>query len=92
MIIGEDTSAKQIVDPVEAIGTKVSSGVNDEGEIYTGGLADANIGYKKADFAKAVESLNKTDEFPIDIALYALDSNALKKWQMSEEELAYSEE
>ena len=48
MIIGEDTSAKQIVDPVEAIGTKVSSGVNDEGEIYTGGLADANIGYKKA--------------------------------------------
>lgn len=89
MIIGEDTTAKQIVNPVEAIGTKVASGVNEEGEIYTGGLADANVGYHKIDFDKAVTELNKISEFPIDIALYGVDKGALKNWKLVDGELGF---
>lgn len=82
MIIAEDTSAKQVVDPVESIGTKVSSGVNDEGDAYTGGLVDGMTSYDSASYANIAQGLNNTfSAFPVDIAsLYGLSANALKAW------------
>ena len=85
MYIGED-DVKQPVKPVEPIGTKVSSGVNDEGDAYTGGLVDAMTGYDAAGYYAIATGLNNTfTAFPIDITLYGLDNNALKSWTYNEE-------
>ena len=71
----------QVVDPVESIGTKVSSGVNDEGDAYTGGLVDKMTGYNAAGYAAIAGEMNKTfDAFPIDITTYGLKNTALKNW------------
>ena len=58
MLIGKDTSTPQLVKPVESIGTKVSSGVNDEGDQYTGGLVDRMTGYDAAGYAAIAAALN----------------------------------
>ena len=80
MYIGED-DVKQTVKPVEPIGTKVTSGVNDEGDAYTGGLVDAMTGYDGAGYSAIVTGLNGTfSAFPIDITQYGLAATALKSW------------
>ena len=81
MIVGKDTDNPLTVKPVESIGTKVASGVNDEGDAYTGGLVDKMTGYSAAGYAALAESLNGTfAAFPIDITLFGLENTALKNW------------
>ena len=81
MIVGKDTDNPLIVKPVESIGTKVSSGVNDEGDAYTGGLVDKMTGYNAAGYAAIAESLNGSfAAFPIDITVFGLANTALKTW------------
>ena len=70
----------QPVKPVESIGTKVASGVNDEGDAYTGGLVDKMSGVNGAS-AEAAASLNASfAAFPIDITVYGVASDSLKQW------------
>ena len=70
----------QKVSPVESIGTKVASGVNDEGDAYTGGLVDKMTGVNGAD-ASLAEALNASfAAFPIDITVYGLDNASLRTW------------
>ena len=79
MIVGKDTDNPLNVKPVESIGTKVSSGVNDEGDAYTGGLVDKMTGYTGT--SKLADGLNATfAAFPIDITAFGLTNNALKTW------------
>ncbi len=81
MLIGRDTSTPQLVKPVESIGTKVSSGVSDEGDQYTGGLVDRMTGYDAAGYAAITAALNANfTAFPADITAYGLSADALKAW------------
>ncbi len=86
-----DTSTKMVVngvtvDPAESIGTKVTSGVNDEGTAYTGGLVDGLASYTADTYASIVDGLNGSYEaFPIDITLYGLSADALSTWTYDEE-------
>lgn len=81
MIAGRDTDNPLIVKPVESIGTKVSSGVNDEGDAYTGGLVDKMTGYSASSYTAVAEGLNGSfAAFPIDITVFGLANTALKTW------------
>ena len=81
MVVGKDTDNPLTVDPVESIGTKVASGVNDEGDAYTGGLVDKMTGYRAAGYAAVAEGLNGSfAAFPIDITVFGLENSALKTW------------
>ena len=81
MIVGKDTDAPLIVKPVESIGTKVASGVTEEGDAYTGGLVDKMTGYDAKGYAAIASGLNGTfAAFPIDITVYGLRADALKNW------------
>ena len=81
MVVGKDTDNPLTVNPVESIGTKVASGVNDEGDAYTGGLVDKMTGYNAASYEALAGELNNTfASFPADITAYGLGNNALKKW------------
>ena len=69
------------VKPVESIGTKVASGVTEEGDVYTGGLVDKMTGYNATGYAAVADRLNETfAAFPIDIAVFGLANTALKNW------------
>ena len=86
MVVGKDTDNPLTVDPVESIGTKVPSGVNDEGDAYTGGLVDKMTGYHAEGYAAIAASLNETfAAFPIDITVFGLDNSALKNWTYDED-------
>ena len=86
MVVGKDTDNPLTVDPVETIGTKVPSGVNDEGDAYTGGLVDKMTGYHAEGYAAIAASLNETfAAFPIDITVFGLDNSALKNWTYDED-------
>ena len=90
MIVGKDTDNPLTVNPVESIGTKVASGVNDEGDAYTGGLVDNLSGYNKEGYSAVAQALNNTFEaFPADITLYGLGSNALKQWIYDENTVTF---
>ena len=70
----------QPVKPVESIGTKVASGVNDEGDAFTGGLVDKMTGVNGAS-NEAANTLNASfAAFPIDITVYGIENNSLKQW------------
>ena len=80
MIVGKYTDNPQTVKPVESIGTKVSSGVNDEGDAYTGGLVDKMTGVEGASQAVA-DALNASfTAFPIDIKVFGVEYDSLKTW------------
>ena len=81
MIVGAETDNPLTVNPVESIGTKVASGVNDEGDAYTGGLVDRMTGYNSESYSALAGELNNTfAAFPADITVYGLKANALKNW------------
>ena len=81
MVVGADTDNPLTVNPVESIGTKVASGVNDEGDAYTGGLVDRMTGYNSANYEALAGELNNTfTAFPADITVYGLENTALKNW------------
>ena len=74
-------SKPQIVDPVESVGTKIASGVNEAGDAYIGGLVDKITGYSAAGYAAIANNLTGTfAAFPIDITTYGLSAKALKNW------------
>lgn len=76
----------QIVNPVESIGTKVSSGVNEDGDSYIGGLVDDINSYDAITYSGIAEKLNaKFDAFPIDITIFGLTANALRSWEYDSE-------
>ena len=81
MVVGKDTDNPLTVNPVESIGTKVASGVNDEGDAYTGGLVDKMTGYNSESYSALAGELNNTfAAFPADITVYGLKDDALKNW------------
>ena len=85
MIVGAETDNPLTVNPVESIGTKVASGVNDEGDAYTGGLVDKMTGYDAESYKELADKMNETfASFPADITAYGLDNNALKNWAYTE--------
>lgn len=98
MIVGKDTNNPLYVNPVESIGTKVASGVNDEGDAYTGGLVDKMVGCN-ADgdsdkniiaYAAVADAINKNFEtFPIDITAFGLKETALKNWTYENEQITF---
>lgn len=81
MINGANTDNPVTMNPVAAIGTKVASGVTEEGDVYTGGLVDRMTVYDAAGYAAIADGLNASfAAFPIDITAYGIDSTALKTW------------
>lgn len=75
------TIGGQNVRPVESIGTKVASGVNDEGDAYTGGLVYDMNPYTASTLASVADALNRNfAAFPIDLKDYGLSGNELKLW------------
>ena len=81
--VGDDNPQK--VSPVESIGTKVSSGVNDEGDAYTGGLVDKMTGVKGADAATAAALNASFAAFPIEITAFGISNDSLKTWAFGTE-------
>ena len=87
MINGAETDNPVTMNPVAPIGTKVASGVTEEGDIYTGGLVDKMTAYDAAGYAAIASGLNASfAAFPIDITAYGIDSTALKTWVYDAEE------
>ena len=85
MIVGAETDNPLTVNPVESIGTKVASGVNDEGDAYTGGLVDRMTGYNSESYSALAGELNNTfAAFPADITVYGLKADALKNWSYTD--------
>ncbi len=81
MINGASTDNPVTMNPVAPIGTKVASGVTEEGDIYTGGLVDKMTAYNAAGYAAIASGLNASfAAFPIDITAYGIGSTALKTW------------
>ncbi len=81
MKIGEKT-----VDPVAAVGTRVSSGVSDEGMAYTGGVVYNNEAYTSKDNSKLAEKLNANfKEFPVELTQFGLTNSSLKTWKYDSE-------
>lgn len=77
MKIGEKT-----VDPVAAVGTRVSSGISDEGMAYTGGVVYNNEAYTSKDHSKLAEKLNANfKEFPVELTQFGLTNSSLKTWK-----------
>ena len=90
MVVGKDTDNPLTVNPVESIGTKVASGVNDEGDAYTGGLVDKMTGYSAANYSALADKMNETFEaFPADITAYGLENTALKNWAYTDETVTF---
>mgnify|MGYP004600508347 CR=1 FL=1 len=90
MLVGE-VDVKQNVVPVEPIGTKVSSGVNDEGDAYTGGLVDRMTGYKSEN-ASVADGLNANfDKFPAEISVWGISSDSLRTWTYDGEKVVLSD-
>ena len=87
--VGDDNPQK--VSPVESIGTKVSSGVNDEGDAYTGGLVDKMTGVKGADAATAAALNASFAAFPIEITAFGVANDSLKVW-VYDNELTFGSE
>ncbi len=80
MTLKKGDANPQKVSPVESVGTKVASGVNDEGDAYTGGLVDKMTGVNGAGTDVAAALNASFAAFPIDITSYGLESTSLKTW------------
>lgn len=81
MIIGET-----IVKPVADIGTIVSSGVSDDGMVYTGGVVYNNEAYRADSYSAVAEKLNANfTEFPVELTQFGLTNDALKTWAFDKE-------
>lgn len=75
-----------IVDPVADVGTRVSSGVSDDGMVYTGGVVYNNEAYTSKDYSKLHEKLNENFKaFPVEISKFGLTKDSLKTWKFDTE-------
>ncbi|MCR4691688.1 MAG: FMN-binding protein [Lachnospiraceae bacterium] len=76
----------RVVSPVESIGTKVTSGVNEEGDAYVGGIVSGNDQYDESKPGDLAVKLN-TDfaAFPTDPEKYGFAAdNMLYTWKTEE--------
>lgn len=74
------------VDPVADVGTRVSSGVSDEGMAYTGGVVYGNGAYTSKDYSKLAEKLNANFKaFPAELTQFGITNNSLKSWKYDNE-------
>lgn len=84
----EMTIGIQKPNPIPSVGTIVSSGVNEYGDTYTGGLVLENEGISATDMKSnvLVDKLNgyfKT--FPMDISQWGLSDDALNTWTVDKQ-------
>ena len=71
-----------IVDPVADVGTRVSSGVSDDGMVYTGGVVSGNEAYNSKNYKEIADKLNANfTAFPVEITQFGISKDQLKKWQ-----------
>ena len=80
------TIGDKSVDPVAAVGTRVSSGVSDEGMAYSGGVVFNNNPYTSAERSKLHEKLNADfAAFPVDLIQFGLTNDSLRLWKFDNE-------
>ena len=74
------------VDPVAAVGTRVSSGVSDEGMAYTGGVVFNNEVYTSKDYSGLADKLNGNfAAFPVELTQFGITADSLKTWKYDSE-------
>lgn len=81
------TIGKQKPNPIAAVGTVVSAGVNEEGDSYVGGLSASNTGLSKEQMESEILAKALNDNFKafsIDLSTFALDQTALSQWTYDE--------
>ncbi|SDA25830.1 The GLUG motif-containing protein [Ruminococcus sp. YE71] len=77
-----------VVDPVADVGTRVSSGVSDDGMVYTGGVVFNNEAYSKDTYRDITDKLNDNfAAFPVEITQFGLEKDALRIWKYSKGEV-----
>ena len=81
-----------IVDPVADVGTRVSSGVSDDGMVYTGGVVSGNEAYNAKNYKDIADKLNANFEaFPVEITQFGISKDQLKKWQYTDGKVTLSD-
>ena len=81
------------VDPVAAVGTRVSSGVSDDGMAYTGGVVYNNEAYNSGTYSGIAGKLNANfAAFPVEITQFGIEKDALKKWKYFDGEVTFADE
>ena len=74
------------VDPVADVGTRVSSGVSDDGMVYTGGVVFGNESYNAENYINIASKLNDNFKaFPVEITQFGLTNDSLKSWKYDSE-------
>ena len=77
---------KTTVDPVADVGTRVSSGVSDDGMVYTGGVVYNNEAYAEKDYSKLADKLNGNfEKFPVELTQFGITADQLRKWTYDNE-------
>lgn len=75
-----------IVDPVADVGTRVSSGVSEEGMTYTGGVVFNNEAYTSKNYSGLADKLNGNfAAFPVELTQFGITDNSLKAWKFDNE-------
>ena len=81
-----------IVDPVADVGTRVSSGVSDDGMVYTGGVVSGNSAYSADNYKDIADKLNANfTAFPVEITQFGISEDQLKKWQYADGEVTFAD-
>jgi hypothetical protein len=81
-----------IVDPVADVGTRVSSGVSDDGMVYTGGVVSGNEAYNSKNYKDISNKLNANfSVFPVDITQFGLSNDRLKTWEYANGEVTLAD-
>lgn len=74
------------VDPVADVGTRVSSGVSDDGMAYTGGVVYNNEAYTSKNYKELANKMNNNfNAFPVELTQFGLTNESLKKWSSGDE-------
>ncbi|MBR0280343.1 MAG: S8 family serine peptidase, partial [Oscillibacter sp.] len=80
------------VTPVPATGTVVPGGVSEDGLSYNGGVTDKLEPYTASTYAAIAETLNGYfSAYPVDLAAFGLESDALKTWIVKDSVVTLSE-
>lgn len=75
-----------VVDPVADVGTRVSSGVSEEGMTYTGGVVYNNEAYTSKTISGLADKLNGNfAAFPVELTQFGITNNSLKAWKFDSE-------
>ena len=75
-----------VVDPVADVGTRVSSGVSEDGLVYTGGVVFNNEAYTSKNYSGLADKLNGNfAAFPVELTQFGITNNSLKAWKYDNE-------